>query len=308
MSKLWSCLLALGQLHSLLTPNLTMAGTPKVRRSAPSKSASPIIITQWNCRGLRSRTKRADLRLFLSTFEHLPAVVALQEPGKGATLTNYSTFQQDPSSCLCVHRNYTANKVDLDLQTDYSYAMVTLLPLRKQDPSIHILDVYYSPKLQNVSFADLFSRALRVAGRDLLLIVGDFNAPSRVWGYRREEKRGRKLAELKSTLGLTLHTGLDTVPIHTHGYQAWFQQLVSSLRSTETHIKLSEAVSDVDNHLLHLCEARHSLVRRCRHQKNNRKLKSRIAELTQKVAEYAAQLADSNWFSRCNTAARQKSS
>ncbi|KAH7933576.1 hypothetical protein HPB49_014031 [Dermacentor silvarum] len=128
-------------LHSLLTPNLTMAGTPKVRRSAPSKSASPIIITQWNCRGLRSRTMRADLRFFLSTFEHLPAVVALQEPGKGATLTNYSTFQQDPSSCLCVHRNYTANKVDLDLQTDYSYVMVTLLPLRKQDPSVHILNL-----------------------------------------------------------------------------------------------------------------------------------------------------------------------
>ncbi|KAH7966232.1 hypothetical protein HPB49_014690 [Dermacentor silvarum] len=244
-------------LHSLLTPNLTMAGTPKVRRSAPSKSASPIIITQWNCRGLRSRTKRADLRLFLSTFEHLPAVVALQEPGKGATLTNYSTFQQDPSSCLCVHRNYTANKVDLDLQTDYSYVMVTLLPLRKQDPSIHILNVYCSPKLQNVSFADLFSRALRVAGQDPLLIVGDFNAPSRVWGYRREEK---------------------------------------------------QAVSDVDNHLLHLWEALHSLVRRWRHQKHNRQLKSRIAELTQKAAEYAAQLADSNWVSRCNTAARQMSS
>lgn len=137
-------------------------------------------------------------------------MVALQEPGKGASLTNYSTFQQDPSSCICVHRNYTANKVDLDLQTDYSYVMVTILPLRKQDPSIHILNVYCSPKLQNVSFADLFSRALRVAGRDPLLIVGDFNAPSRIWGYRREEKRGRKLAELTSTLGLTLHTD----PVH----------------------------------------------------------------------------------------------
>ncbi|KAH7933363.1 hypothetical protein HPB49_011890 [Dermacentor silvarum] len=51
----------------------------------------------------------------------------------------------------------------------------------------------------------------------------------------------------------------DTVPIHTYGYQAWSQQLVSSLRVTETHIKLSEAVSDVDNHLLHLWEARNSL-------------------------------------------------
>ncbi|KAH7933721.1 hypothetical protein HPB49_016101 [Dermacentor silvarum] len=72
-------------------------------------------------------------------------------------------------------------------------------------------------------------------------------------------------------------------------------------------MKLSEAVSDVDNHLIHIWKARHSLVRRWRHQKHNRKLKSRIAELTQKAAEYAAQLADSNWVSRCNTAAREMS-
>lgn len=187
-----------------------MAGPPQRRRLTPSKSASPITITQWNCRGFRARSKRANLRLYLATFESLPAVVALQEPGMGATLTNYTTFQQDPSSCLCVHKNYTANLVNLDLQNAYSYVMVTLLRLRKQDPPLHILNVYCPPQSQNISFADLFSRALRVAGRDPLLIVGDFNAPSRIWGYHREEKRGRRLAELASTLGLTLHTD----PVH----------------------------------------------------------------------------------------------
>ncbi|KAH7960842.1 hypothetical protein HPB49_023880 [Dermacentor silvarum] len=70
----------------------------------------------------------------------------------------------------------------------------------------------------------------------------------------------------------------DTVPMHKHGYQAWSQQLLSSLRYTETRIQLSEVVSDVDNHRLQLWEARHSL------------------------------LADSNWVSRCSTFARQMSS
>ncbi|KAH7974180.1 hypothetical protein HPB49_011670 [Dermacentor silvarum] len=84
--------------------------------------------------------------------------------------------------------------------------MVTILPLRKHDPSIHILNVYCSPKLQNVSFADLCNRALRVAGPDRLVIVGGFTAPSPVWGYRRDCKRDRKLAELTSMLGLTLKT------------------------------------------------------------------------------------------------------
>ncbi|KAH7931897.1 hypothetical protein HPB49_025800 [Dermacentor silvarum] len=73
-------------------------------------------------------------------------------------------------------------------------------------------------------------------------------------------------------------------------------------------LQLSEATPEVDNHLLHLWEARHCLVRRWRRQKHNRKLKIRIAELTQRAAEYAAQLADSNWVDRCNTAARQMSS
>lgn len=64
---------------------------------------------------------------------------------------------------------------------------------------------------------------------------------------------------------------------------------------------------DVDNHLLHLWEARRSLTKRWRKQKHNRRLKKRILELTQQAAEYAAQLADTNWVDRCNAAARQMS-
>ncbi|KAH8027796.1 hypothetical protein HPB51_010361 [Rhipicephalus microplus] len=53
-----------------------------------------------------------------------------------------------------------------------------------------------------------FVHALRVVGREPILIVGDFDGPSKVWGYRREEKRGLKRAELASMLDLSLHTDL----------------------------------------------------------------------------------------------------
>lgn len=96
----------------------------------------------------------------------MPAVVDLEEPGRGATLTNYKTFQQDPLSCLCVHKNYTATMVDLELTLEYTIVMATLLPIRKSDPPLHILNVYCTPKLPNVSFSGLFSRALEIAGRD----------------------------------------------------------------------------------------------------------------------------------------------
>lgn len=206
--------------------------------------------------------------------------------------------------------------------------------------------------------------------------MGDFNAPSRGWGYHREVKRGRRRSELASTLGLTLHTdpvhptrignsvtrdtcpdltftrniqyadwtnteetlgsdhcilnttirtkplaksisqarlpnwakfrlNYNATPILERGYKKLSQELVSNLHYIETKIQLSEVASDVDNHLLHIWEARNCLVRRWRQQKHNRKLKARFTELTQKAAEYAAQLADSNWVNRCNTAARQ---
>lgn len=96
--------------------------------------------------------------------------------------------------------------------------------------------------------------------------------------------------------------------VHAQGYQSWSQELVSSLRSMKTSNYLSDAVSDVDNHLLPLWGAAQCLVRRWRRQKHNRKLKAAIAELTQQAAEYAAQLADANWVDRCNTAAWQMSS
>lgn len=219
-----------------------------------------------------------------------------------------------------------------------------------------------------------------MAGKEPLVIVGDFNAPSPHWGYRREERRGRILAELISTMGLTILTDpthptrignsvtRDTCPdltltknikhadwlnteetlgsdhcivittIRTHpltrphhqaklpdwtkfrlvysnqtpiahqGYYTWSQHLVNSLHKIEQTVELSEATPAVDNHLLHLWEARHSLVRRWRRQKHNRQLKIRIAALTLEADEYAAQLADSNWVERCNTAATQMSS
>ncbi|KAH7952998.1 hypothetical protein HPB49_003327 [Dermacentor silvarum] len=52
-------------------------------------------------------------------------MIALQESGLGAALPNYTTFQQDPASCLLIHKAYTANLVDLDLQLEYSYVMIS---------------------------------------------------------------------------------------------------------------------------------------------------------------------------------------
>ncbi|KAH7954614.1 hypothetical protein HPB49_020157 [Dermacentor silvarum] len=61
---------------------------------------------------------------------------------------------------------------------------------------------------------------------------------------------------------------------------------------------------------LHLSprKARHSLTRRWRRYKLNRKLRSRIQALTAEAADYSAQLADTNWVDTCMKAAGQMSS
>ncbi|KAH7952806.1 hypothetical protein HPB49_001371 [Dermacentor silvarum] len=139
--------------------------TPLVENAGNLEPAGSLILPN----GLPNLT----LPLHLTTLTDMPAVVALQEPGDDATLTNFKVYQRDAQTATCVFQNFTATPVDLYCNTVYSYAMVTLLLLRKQDPSLHILDIYSSPKLPNVTYADIFSKALRVANKEPL-VVGDF--------------------------------------------------------------------------------------------------------------------------------------
>ncbi|KAH7941345.1 hypothetical protein HPB49_012427 [Dermacentor silvarum] len=354
-----------------------MAPNPKSR----ARATLPLTVTQWNCRGLKDRKKQAHLRLYLETHEILLAVVTLQEPGASVKLTNYTTpttlhFNTTRRDLYSFTSNILRRR-SLPAPPPFSYTMVSVLPLKRSDPPVHILNIYCPP------FSEIFTQAMQVAGRDPLLIVGDFNAPSRLWGHPREDTRGRKLAELLSTLGLTLHNDpanptfvgnwiqRETCPdltitrnirhadwLHTEdtlgsdhciidttiymrplkrpltqarvpdwttfrtslpiveppppppppsGYDTWSKSLTSTLRQHEKQIQLTDTQMDVHNHLLHLWKARCSLTKRWRKHKHNRRLKKRILELTQRAAEYAAQLADTNWVDQCNTAARQMS-
>ncbi|KAH9376972.1 hypothetical protein HPB48_007988 [Haemaphysalis longicornis] len=84
--------------------------------------------------------------------------------------------------------------------------MIKVLPLRRRDPPIHVLNIYSPPFKPRITFGEVFYGVLKSADKAPLVIVGDFNAPSRHWGYHFEQARGRKLAELTSTLRLTLLT------------------------------------------------------------------------------------------------------
>ncbi|KAH7980436.1 hypothetical protein HPB49_016183 [Dermacentor silvarum] len=120
-----------------------------------------------------------------------------QRAGSGAAIPSSSPLQnfnhgETPYSKAFPHLQFGNFKINntMELSQDWAPHLQTtrrsnrIQRLVFADPPLHVLNVYYSPKLKRVTFADLFSRALRVAGRDPLLIVGDFNAPSQLWGYR----------------------------------------------------------------------------------------------------------------------------
>ncbi|XP_049519020.1 uncharacterized protein LOC125943595 [Dermacentor silvarum] len=84
-------------------------------------------------------------------------------------------------------------------------------------------------------------------------------------------------------------------------YEKWAESLLAAREKVTKTLQTSEDVPAVDNHLLHLWEARRGLTRRWKKQKLNRKLKIKIAEITQQAEEYAWTLAKNNWLTKCDS-------
>lgn len=148
-------------------------------------------IWQWNCRGFRR--KRGNLQQFVKT-KQAPDVIALQETGGTAKLSgykSYSTLAEKATVTTLIHRNITAVEHDTGVR-NIDHVLLEILPSRKKEGSLFVLNVY-SPPRQKVKFGSLFRKVLNVAGRQALIVVGDFNAPHAAWGYTIENVKGRNL-------------------------------------------------------------------------------------------------------------------
>lgn len=77
-----------------------------------------------------------------------------------------------------------------------------------------------------------------------------------------------------------------------------------ALRDAQAHtqtVVTSYRIPYADPKLLHLWEARHSLTRRWKRQRRNRKLRKRISLINKQAAEYAAALCKENWLQVCDS-------
>lgn len=89
----------------------------------------------------------------------------------------------------------------------------------------------------------------------------------------------------------------DEQSLQLQSIKDWITQLQQDVKAHTKILETSTTTPSIDARLLHMWEARRSLLKRWKRQRLNRKLKRRIALLTQEAEEYANTLCRENWLS-----------
>ncbi|EEC14949.1 hypothetical protein IscW_ISCW021625 [Ixodes scapularis] len=94
------------------------------------------------------------------------------------------------------------------------YTLTEIIPAKKEQVSLYVLNVYSSPKDQSREVTALLESTTQLAKKGQLVITGDFNAPHVEWGYHKSFKKGNILWNKIQELGLSLlndpHTATRT--------------------------------------------------------------------------------------------------
>lgn len=83
-------------------------------------------------------------------------------------------------------------------------------------------------------------------------------------------------------------------------YAEWARDQIKALEKFTQEITTTAQTPLVDARLAHMWAARHSLTRRWKRQRHNKKLVKRIAVLNKQITEYAAKLCRETWLSTCD--------
>lgn len=124
----------------------------------------------------------------------MPTIIALQETDtEKVTLRGYNTYTPDPKlrTATLVQASQTAQAHTLPTSLDYTF--VELIPNKKTQTSIYILNLYSSPSSSLGEIDRLFKTVKQRTKGHALIVVGDFNAHHTTWGYQRNNKKGQEL-------------------------------------------------------------------------------------------------------------------
>ncbi|KAG0428345.1 hypothetical protein HPB47_024662 [Ixodes persulcatus] len=120
-------------------------------------------------------------------------------------------------------------------------------------------------------------------------------ALNRKWGRPRRLVNWDAFHQIRMTTPTADHTISDGDAL-----DQWVQRLQVDVERVTKKVYATDKAPTIDPHLLHLWEARRGLTRKWRKKKHNRKLRARVAHLTQEAEEYAEELTQTNWNTLCD--------
>ncbi|KAH7934980.1 hypothetical protein HPB52_002556 [Rhipicephalus sanguineus] len=201
-------------------PTCHAAGGPQTRNGL-IMACPTLTVWQWNCRG--HRKKRSHLQQLVQKLqadpqatEPAPDVIALQETYTPSTLPGYAAYHQlgshsSPCTSTLVHNGLTAVQHEIEA-TGIQHTLVEILPRKRTDRSLFVMNVYSSPREKAADFSHLFSQTIALVGDAQLLLLGDFNARHPDWGYMHTDPKGRKLGSLQPPTRIGNSVCRDTSP------------------------------------------------------------------------------------------------
>jgi ribonuclease HI/exonuclease III len=172
-----------------------------------------IHILQWNANGLRAHDK--ELRQFIATTETKPNIICVQEtflkPQQAYDIKGYSIERRDRlqgskggiATLIMNSLSYTVIDSALDIEA-------LTVQVTSNKGKLNITNVYNPPvtTLDKDAYDKLFTRRN-------VVILGDMNSFSTLWGSPKTDSNGRKIETLLETHGLvTLNSGEGTYIKH----------------------------------------------------------------------------------------------
>ncbi|KAH9374349.1 hypothetical protein HPB48_013147 [Haemaphysalis longicornis] len=167
-----------------------------------------LIIWQWNMNGTHG--KKAVLIQAIKHATRQPDIILLQETHREVSpkIPRYRSYATSvPKStekwarsvpCTLVKKGIVYLEHDLKHTTNTEHLTIEVVVgkrNRKQKEHIYITNIYTKPKYSSQRYGTLIRKIKQLAGDNITLICGDFNAQHTTWGYQRTTAKGRNLLE-----------------------------------------------------------------------------------------------------------------
>ena len=176
-----------------------------------------LTVLQWNANGIRSRT--AEFRNYLSGNRNRPDVICLQETnlksGQEWRLLGYNVVRCDSNSAKGGVAVYINSEISYTVLKTVDSICNVGISIRSNGTDLNIINIYNPPgsTIDKNAYISLFSLPN-------VLIFGDFNAWSPLWGSRVGNKAGSVFEEIFDYCDLAvLNTG-ETTYTHYNGNES----------------------------------------------------------------------------------------